>query len=92
MQEMPHDATVHAGVAGEWQFTIGVAPPGGEFVPAAHITLGSPLSREATEALTFNLSNDGGGLQPVGLLNHARPIVYRASQAGRGARRRLGAG
>ena len=91
VQEMPHDATVHAGVAGEWQFTIGVAPPGGEFVPAAHIRLGSPLSREATEALTFNLSNDGGGLQPVGLLNHARPIVYRASQAGRGARRRLGA-
>ena len=92
VQEMPHDATVHAGVAGEWQFTIGVAPPGGEFVPAAHLTLGSPLSREATEALTFNLSNDGGGLEPVGLLNHARPIVYRASQAGRGARRRLGAG
>jgi Dyp-type peroxidase family len=92
VQEMPHDATVHAGVAGEWKFTIGVAPPGGEFAPAAHLTLGSPLSREATEALTFNLSNDGGGLEPVGLLNHARPIVYRASQAGRGARRRLGAG
>ncbi len=89
VQPMPGDATVHAGVAGDWQFDIGVAPPGGEIVPVAHLQLGSPLSREATEALTFNLSNDGGGLRPAGLLNHARPIVYRASQAGRAARHRL---
>ena len=91
-QSMPDDATVHAGVAGEWQFDIGVAPPGGGIVPVAHLRLGSPLSREATEALTFNLTNDGGGLRPAGLLNHARPIVYRASQAGRSARRRLRSG
>jgi len=51
--------------------------------------VGAPLSREATEALEFNLAHDGGGLVPVGRLNQARPIVYRASQAGRAARRRL---
>ncbi len=89
VQPMPDDATVHAYVAGRWEFEIGVGPPGGEVHAVARLALGSPLSRDATEALEFNLSNDGGGLQPVGLLNHARPIVYRASQAGRAARRRL---
>ena len=88
-QPMPEDETVHAYVAGRWEFDIGVSPPGGEVRSVARLTLGSPLSREATEALEFNLANDGGGLVPVGLLNHARPIVYRASQAGRAARRRL---
>ncbi len=89
LQPMPDDATVHAGVAGGWQFDIGVGPPGGAIVTVARLTLGSPLSRQQTEALAFNLTNDGGGLHPSGLLNHARPIVYRASQAGRAARRRL---
>ena len=89
LQPMPEDATVHAGVAGGWRFDIGAGPPGGAIVTVAHLTLGSPLSREQTEALAFNLTNDGGGLRPSGLLNHARPIVYRASQAGRAARRRL---
>ena len=86
---MPDDATVHAYVAGGWQFEIGAGPPGGDVQPVARLTLGSPLSRKATEALAFNLENAGGGLEPAGLLNHARPIVYRASQAGRAARRRL---
>jgi len=89
LQPMPADETVHAYVAGRWDFEIGVSPPGGEVRPVARLMLGSPLSREATEALEFNLAHDGGGLEAVGLLNDARPIVYRASQAGRAARRRL---
>ncbi len=89
LQPMPEDETVHAYVAGRWEFEIGVSPPGGEARPVARLTLGAPLSREATEALEFNLAHDGGGLVPVGVLNQARPIVYRASQAGRAARRRL---
>ncbi|HMK12635.1 MAG TPA: hypothetical protein VK461_13680, partial [Acidimicrobiales bacterium] len=89
VQPMPDDATVHAYVAGRWEFELGAGTPGGDVMPVARLSLGSPLSRSATEALEFNLSNDGGGIEAIGLLNAARPIVYRASQAGRSARRRL---
>ncbi|HTN78739.1 MAG TPA: Dyp-type peroxidase [Acidimicrobiales bacterium] len=92
VQPMPDDATVHAYVAGGWEFELGAGAPGSEVLPVARLILGSPLSRRATEALEFNLSNDGGGLEAIGLLNTARPIVYRASQAGRSARRRLSRG
>ena len=61
LQPMPEDATVHTYVAGRWEFEIGVSPPGGEARPVARLTLGAPLSREATEALEFNLAHDGGG-------------------------------
>ena len=44
LQPMPEDATVHAYVAGRWEFEIGVSPPGGEARPVARLTLGAPLS------------------------------------------------
>jgi hypothetical protein len=89
VQPMPDDATVHAYVAGRWEFALGASAPAGEVRTVARLTLGSPLSRDATEELEFTLAHDGGGLEPAGLLNRARPIVYRASQAGRAARRHL---
>ena len=35
LQPMPEDETVHAYVAGRWEFEIGVSPPGGEARPVA---------------------------------------------------------
>jgi hypothetical protein len=89
VQPMPDDATVHAGVAGRWQFELSAGAPGAEAHPFARVVLGSPLSRAETEALRFNPANVGGGIEGAGTLNAARNVVYRASQAGRGLRGRL---
>jgi hypothetical protein len=90
VQPMPDDATVHAGVAGRWEFDLAAGPPGGDARSFARVVLGSPLSRAQTEALRFNPANAGGGIEGAGILNVARSIVYRASQAGRGLRARVG--
>jgi hypothetical protein len=92
MQRMPGDATVHAGVAGRWEFELAAGPPDGEVRPVARVVLGSPLSRQDTEALRFNPANDAGGISGAGVLNAARRIVYRASQVGRSARVQAGKG
>jgi Dyp-type peroxidase family len=92
VQPMPDDATVHAGVAGRWQFELGVGRPGGDVSPVARVVLGSPLSRPDTEALRFNPANDGGAISGAGVLNVARRIVYRASQVGRSARQQAARG
>jgi hypothetical protein len=92
MQPMPGDATVHAGVAGRWEFELAAGPPDGEVRPVARVVLGSPLSRQDTEALRFNPANDAGGISGAGVLNAARRIVYRASQVGRSARVQAGKG
>jgi Dyp-type peroxidase family len=89
-QEMPEDATVHAGNASGLAFDISVAAPGEDGTRVARLTLGDALAPDEAEALTFTVGNDGGGITPIGVFNAARLIVYPAGQAGRRLRHALG--
>ncbi|MDX2380280.1 MAG: Dyp-type peroxidase [Acidimicrobiia bacterium] len=89
-QEMPDDATIHAGDAAGLAFEISVAAPGTDGDRVALLTLGEAIPPNEAEALTFTVGHDAGGISPVGLFNAARLIVYPCGQAGRRLRTRLG--
>lgn len=88
-QPMPDDATVHAGHAAGLAFDLTVARPREHGEHVAQLILGAALPIDVAEALTFTVGNDGGGIAAVGVLNAARPIVYRWGQAGRRLRTRM---
>jgi hypothetical protein len=51
--------------------------------PCSGLTLGAALNAEETARLHFTIENDWGGVQPWGMLNDARVVVYRAAAWGR---------
>lgn len=84
-QPMPGDAVVHGGAATGLRVELGVQFRGGAERRVGVATLGAPLSPEDAATLHFTIENDWGGVHAVGVLNHARVVVYRASAFGRRA-------
>lgn len=74
---------------GATRFDIAVAAPMGRFRPVAQLELGERLPPEL-DALRFNPWNTGGGMDPVGVLNGARDVAYKLSQASWGRTQRSG--
>lgn len=66
-------------------FAITIARPGGPWRKVAELRLEERMPAAATEGLSFNPANCGGGIEPVGFLNDLRPAAYRGSQKGRSA-------
>jgi Dyp-type peroxidase family len=88
LQTMPDDSLVHGGAAGGLRFSLGVQYKGLEERQVGEVTLGAPLAADEAEALHFSIEHDWGGIQPWGVLNDARVVVYRAAAWGRSLRRR----
>lgn len=82
---MPRDGAVDAGRVRGIEFDLGVGRPGRPWLPFATVVIGAALAPDATEHLRFDPFHDGGGLRPLGSLNVARQMTYRASQLGRAA-------
>lgn len=81
--EPPSDADVLAGRAAGLRIALRGCVPGGPDVPLAELALAQPRSAEVCERLRFDMWNAGGDVQPVGILDAARRVVYPASQLGR---------
>ncbi len=69
-----------AAATGRLRFQLAVAPLAGRFRAVAELRIGKRLPAEF-DALRFNPSNTGGGLELVSVLNGARDRAYRLSQA-----------
>jgi hypothetical protein len=67
----------------ELDFELTVASLGGEWRPAARLSLRERLPDEVTERLDLDPTNTAGGLELAGFVNRLRGPSYRASQAGR---------
>jgi len=80
---VPDDALVHAGAAGALRFALSVQLKGRVERQVGVVTLGAALNAEETARLHFTIENDWGGVQPWGMLNDARVVVYRAAAWGR---------
>jgi hypothetical protein len=87
---VPDDALVHGGAAGAMQLALGVQVKGLEERQVGVVTLGAALDAEETAALHFTIEHDWGGIQPWGVLNDARVVVYRAAAWGRTVRKGRG--
>ena len=87
-QPMPDDAVVHAGAASGLRFDLMVQFRGGSARPVGVVTLAGPLAGDDAAELRYTIDNDRGGVRPIGVLNRARVVVYRASAFGRALRRR----
>ena len=64
-------------------FELATAALRGRWEPFGRLRLGERLSREASDALRFNVWNTGGGIRPTGPFQAIRDPAYRGSQAGR---------
>jgi hypothetical protein len=74
-----------AAAAGDLAFDLRVATPLGPWRTVARLEVGRRLSDEQEEALAFNSSRTGGGIEPVGYVNRVRGAAYDAAAAGRDA-------
>jgi hypothetical protein len=83
----PTLAELRHGEGVELSFAITLADPGGPWRKVAELRLEERMPEAATESLSFNPANCGGGIEPAGFLNDLRPSAYRGSQKGRSARR-----
>ena len=72
-----------AAAAGELQFDLRVATPTGPWRTVARLEVGRELRADEAEALAFNSSRSGGGIEPVGLVNRIRDAAYEAAEQGR---------
>jgi len=72
-----------AASAGELAFDLRVATPLGPWRTVARLEVGRRLGDEEEDALAFNSSRSGGGIEPVGLINRVRGAAYDAAAAGR---------
>jgi hypothetical protein len=79
-----------AASTGRLAFDIAVARIAGRFRPVGSLHIGRQLPPEL-DALRFNPSNTGGGMEPAGWLNGARDRAYKLSQAAWRRTRRDGA-
>jgi hypothetical protein len=79
-----------AASTGRLAFDIAVARIAGRFRPVGALHIGRQLPPEL-DALRFNPSNTGGGMEPAGWLNGARDRAYKLSQAAWRRTRRDGA-
>jgi hypothetical protein len=79
-----------AASTGRLAFDLAVAPITGRFRPVGSLHIGRRLSHEL-DALRFNPSNTGGGMEPAGWLNDSRERAYKLSQGAWRATRRDGA-
>jgi hypothetical protein len=70
---------------GELAFALRAATPLGAWHDIARLEVGSRLSEAEEEALDFNSSRSGGGIEPVGLVNRVRDAAYSAAAHERGA-------
>ena len=76
---------------GDLAFALRVATPTGHWHDVARLEVGRRLGDDEEEALDFNSSRSGGGLEPVGYVNRVREAAYAAAARGRDAHRRDGA-
>lgn len=60
-----------------------VATPAGAWTTIGTVTLGSQLAEPEADALRFDPSNTGGGIEPAGVVQAVRRLAYRASQRAR---------
>lgn len=74
-----------AAAAGELAFDLRVATPTGPWRTIARLDVGRRLPDDEEEALRFNSSNAGGGIEAVGLVNRVRDAAYEAAHRGRAA-------
>jgi hypothetical protein len=74
-----------AAAAGDLAFDLRVATPLGPWRTVARLEVGRRLSDEEEDALAFNSSRTGGGIEPVGYVNRVRAAAYDAAAAGRDA-------
>jgi hypothetical protein len=74
-----------AAAAGELAFELRVATPSGPWRTVARLEVGRELRPAEAEALAFNSSNAGGGIEPVGVVNRIRDAAYDAAARGRAA-------
>jgi hypothetical protein len=72
-----------AAAAGELEFDLRVATPAGAWRTVARLDVGRRLDDTAEEALTFNSSHAGGGIEPVGFVNRVRDAAYVAAHRAR---------
>ena len=79
-----------AAATGCLAFGIAVARIAGRFRPVGSLHIGRRLPHEL-DALRFNPSNTGGGMEPAGWLNGARDRAYKLSQGAWRRTRRDGA-
>ena len=63
---------------------IAFSSPGRPRCHVADVVLGERLAPDKTEAIGFDPSTTGGGLELTGLINRFRPPAYRGSRSGRG--------
>ena len=72
-----------AAAQGELAFDLRVATPASAWRPVARLEVGRRLADDEEEALAFNSSNAGGGIEPVGLVNRVRDAAYEAAARNR---------
>lgn len=65
------------------RFAFELAEPSGAWEPIGVLELGDAWSDEDGDALRFDPSHTGGGIDPVGVVQTVRRLAYRASQATR---------
>ena len=65
------------------RFALELAGVRGEWDPIGVLELGARLSDQESAALRFDPSHSGGGIVPVGVVQAARRLSYRSSQAAR---------
>lgn len=65
--------------AGELAFDVRVATPSGPWRTVARLEVGRRLDEADEEALAFNSSNAGGGIEPAGFVNRVRDAAYVAA-------------
>ena len=65
------------------RFALELAEASGEWEPIGTVDVGAPLPDADGDALRYDPSNTGGGIQPVGVIQTVRRLAYRASQAAR---------
>ena len=74
-----------AAAAGELAFDLRVATPSGPWHTVARLEVGRRLRDDEEDALAFNSSNAGGGIEPIGFVNRVRDAAYDAAAHGRAA-------
>jgi hypothetical protein len=77
------DAVVDGGDAAGFRFQLFGGAPRQPWYPCADIVLGHPLPPRESETLRFDPGHADLGLEPSGLINALRGVVYPVSQRGR---------